>query len=112
MGKLVWKANYFEGQKGSGVNCFRSFLYRGGNLFRGAFVLGGFLTGGLWLGDFCPGFFFGGLLTGYRLRPHHCFPGTERGAHSGGGGRGRRTIGEQSGGSQKAVIYCIIFFVE
>ena len=43
-----------------GAFCF------GGILFRDAFVLGDFLTGGLWHVGFCQGAFCGGLLTRYR----------------------------------------------
>ena len=61
-GKLVW------GQNGLGGKLFRGYLYRGSILFRGAFIIVGFMTGGLWFGGFCPEAFCGGLLTGYRKK--------------------------------------------
>ena len=45
-----------------------SILYRGVIKFRGTFVLGGFLSSGLWLHGFCAGDFCEELLTRY---PEH-----------------------------------------
>ena len=46
---LLGRANWFGGQ-----------IVLGGILFRGSFVLGGFLTGSLWLEGFCLGNFMSG----------------------------------------------------
>ena len=41
------------------ANCFGGLFVFGGIFFQEAFFLDGFLTSGLWLGDFCPGAFCG-----------------------------------------------------
>ena len=49
-----------------GPNRFEDFLHRVAFCFRRTFVVGSCLTGGLWLGGFCPKAFCWGLMTGYR----------------------------------------------
>ena len=56
-GKLVWGANCFRQQTGPGTNCFCELFVPLGFLFRGAYVLGVFLTGDLRFSGFCPGAF-------------------------------------------------------
>ena len=52
---MVLGAVYFVLKLIRAENYFEELFVAGVILFRGVFVLGGFLTVGFWLGGFCPG---------------------------------------------------------
>ena len=54
------------GLGGKMIRVWKLFFFVSGSIsFRGAFVLGGFLSGCFWLSGFCSGASCGELLTGY-----------------------------------------------